>query len=88
MRRRLGSQTEEELIRRVRTAAGSPEANEASGELLLRHQDQIYLWCFRFVRDHNRALDLAQDVMLLAHRALPGFESAVGRSAPPTLGVR
>lgn len=72
--RRLDSLGEDELIRRAQAAPGTRESNQASGELLLRHQDRLYLWCFRFVRDHDRALDLAQDVMVLAHRALPGFE--------------
>lgn len=72
---REGAPSEEELIRRAQAAPGSRDANRACGDLLLRHQDRLYLWCFRFVHDHERALDLVQDVMILAHRALPEFEA-------------
>ncbi len=46
---------------------------EAAARLLGRHQARVYLWCFRFVRDHDRALDLAQDVLLAAYQKLPEY---------------
>jgi RNA polymerase sigma-70 factor, ECF subfamily len=70
----LDGVSDEELVRRANAAPGSGESNRCSGELMLRHQDRLYHWCYRSVRDHERAMDLVQDVMLLAHRALPGFE--------------
>ncbi len=53
---------------------GSEASRAAASELLGRHQRQVYLWCRRYVRDHERALDLAQDVLLNAYRAMSGFE--------------
>lgn len=48
----------------------------AAGELLGRYQRRIYVWCLRMVRDHDQALDLAQDVQLSAYRALGSFRSS------------
>jgi RNA polymerase sigma-70 factor, ECF subfamily len=53
---------------------GSAAGREAASQLLGRHQRQVYLWCRRYVREHERALDLAQEVLLSAYRAMPGFE--------------
>jgi RNA polymerase sigma-70 factor (ECF subfamily) len=53
---------------------GGPAGRAAASELLGRHQRQVYLWCRRYVRDHERALDLAQEVLLSAYRAMPAFE--------------
>ncbi|HUK62314.1 MAG TPA: sigma-70 family RNA polymerase sigma factor [Dongiaceae bacterium] len=53
---------------------GSVAGREAASRLLGRHQRQVYLWCRRYVREHERALDLAQEVLLSAYRAMPGFE--------------
>jgi RNA polymerase sigma-70 factor (ECF subfamily) len=49
----------------------------AASELLGRHRGRVYVWCHRFVRDHEQALDLAQDVLLSAWRNLDSFQ---GRS--------
>jgi len=69
--------SDEQLVERaVRDLAG-PAGRAAASELLGRHRRAVYLWCWRYVRDHDRALDLAQDVLLAAYRALPSFE---GRS--------
>jgi RNA polymerase sigma-70 factor, ECF subfamily len=65
---------EDELVRRARHEPGSGPARAAAAELLGRHRQRVYLWCRRFARDHERALDLSQDVLLAAYRALPGFE--------------
>jgi RNA polymerase sigma-70 factor (ECF subfamily) len=56
---------------------GGSAGRAAASRLLGRHQRQVYLWCRRYVRDHERALDLAQDVLLSAHRSMASFE---GRS--------
>ena len=53
---------------------GGPRGRAAASELLGRHQRQVYLWCRRYVHDHERALDLAQEVLLSAYRGMAGFE--------------
>lgn len=62
------------------TATGdpdSPEARGAASRLLARYRDQVYQWCYRYAREHEGALDLAQDVLVRAYRKLSTFE---GRS--------
>lgn len=46
---------------------------QAATRLFRRHQEKIYLWCFRYVRDHERALDLTQEVLLSAFGKLPDY---------------
>lgn len=60
----------------VRDSQGA-EGRAAASELLERHQRRVYLWCHRYVRNHDRALDLAQEVLMTAYRSLARFE---GRS--------
>ncbi|MDH4037103.1 MAG: sigma-70 family RNA polymerase sigma factor [Candidatus Krumholzibacteria bacterium] len=69
---------ERELLDLARTRAGDPEGRRAAGELLRRHRQSVYVWCHRYVKDHERALDMAQDVLLQAYERLDQFE---GRSA-------
>lgn len=51
---------------------------QAASVLLQRYQDRVYVWCYRLVRDHNRALDMAQDTMLNAYRRLESFHGRSG----------
>ena len=64
---------DEALVRRVLESPGSPHAEAAASELFGRYQGRVYLWCFRVVRDHEQALDLAQDALLSAYRGLGSF---------------
>ena len=66
------------LIDAARRDPTSRSGRAAAGELLGRHRQAVYLWCFRYVREHERALDMAQDVLLHAFERLTQFE---GRSA-------
>jgi RNA polymerase sigma-70 factor (ECF subfamily) len=52
--------------------------SQAASVLLERYQDRIYIWCYRMVRNHDRALDLAQDTLLRAYRRLDTFEGRSG----------
>jgi RNA polymerase sigma-70 factor (ECF subfamily) len=69
--------TDEELLARFRRDPQGAGGRQAAGDLLARYRGRVYTWCYRIVGDHDRALDLAQDVLLKAWRALPGF---AGRS--------
>ena len=66
-----------DLVRLAAAEAGTDRGRRAASELLGRHQDRVYAWCFRYLREHERALDLAQEVLLLAYRDLGQFS---GRS--------
>lgn len=66
-----------ELIRLARECPAAAERRRAASLLLERYQDRVYLWCFRMVREHEQALDAAQEVLVSAYRKLGSFE---GRS--------
>jgi RNA polymerase sigma-70 factor (ECF subfamily) len=66
-----------ELIRRAREGPAAAERRRAASLLLERYQDRVYLWCFRMIREHEQALDAAQEVLVSAYRKLGSFE---GRS--------
>ena len=72
-----GGLTDMELVNLARTGGVSGDGTPAAAELFGRYQRSVYLWCFRYVNDHEKALDLSQDVFL---RALKGLESFAGRS--------
>ena len=76
-----GELSDEALLQRVRMAGESEDFRVLASELLGRYHRRVYVWCHRFVRDHERALDLSQDVLMLAYRALDRFD---GRSSLST----
>lgn len=67
-----------DLVEQARTHADTPAGKAAAGELLRRYRRPVYVWCFRYVGEHERALDMAQDVLLAAYQRLGEFE---GRAA-------
>ena len=66
--------SDEELLSRARGHSEAAARAAAASELFGRYRKRVYLWCFRYVHDHDRALDLAQDALLSAWRALDSFE--------------
>lgn len=71
--------TEENKLDRedLHQAVHAPEEirrRQAASRLLSRHQDRVYVWCYRYVRDHERALELSQEVLLKAFRGLPRYQ--------------
>jgi RNA polymerase sigma-70 factor (ECF subfamily) len=62
-----------ELLQRALTAPEAAARRRAASSLFERYQRKVYLWCYRHVRDHERALELAQDAMLNAYRSLESF---------------
>ncbi len=68
---------DEELVRRWQEDPAGGAGRAAVEQLFGRYDERVYAWCFRFCRDHERALDLAQEAQLEAFRSLGSFE---GRS--------
>jgi RNA polymerase sigma-70 factor (ECF subfamily) len=65
--------TDEALVQAAQEDRESPSSRAAAAELLGRYDKAVYVWCFRYVKDHERALDLAQDVLINAYRGLGSF---------------
>ena len=66
-------QTDEQLVRIVQSDPDGVVGRKAASELLGRYRTRAYAWCFRHVREHELALDLAQDVLVSAWKAMPRF---------------
>ncbi len=64
--------TDEELIAAHREGWG-PSWDEAVEELFHRHQNRIVRWCYRFTRDRESGLDLAQEIFMRAFRNLDRY---------------
>ncbi len=73
MREERGEFSDELLLKWARECPPS-EAREAASALLGRYRERVYRWCYGRVKDHEQALDLAQDVLLNAYRGLEGFD--------------
>jgi RNA polymerase sigma factor (sigma-70 family) len=73
--------SDEELLRIARAAPADGVGRRAASQLLGRYRARVYGWCRRYVRDPERALDTSQEVLLLAYRALEGFEGRAPFSA-------
>lgn len=69
--RTLNTLSDRDLV--VLAQEGTLEA-EAIQVLLSRHQDRVYSWCYRWVREHEKALDLVQESLLDAWSGLPEFQ--------------
>jgi RNA polymerase sigma-70 factor (ECF subfamily) len=69
--------SDDELLRCLREDRDGERGRTAASELLKRHGRRVVLWCWRYVRDEEQALDLAQDVLMNAYQGLRSFE---GRS--------
>ncbi len=59
---------------RVLVAAFQAGSKEAFDVIVTRHQRHVYQLCFRFVRTHEDASDLAQDVFVRAFKGLKNFK--------------
>jgi RNA polymerase sigma-70 factor (ECF subfamily) len=72
-----GDVPDEELLRAARSAPDPLRRRGAATELVTRYRDAVYLWCYRYTRDRERALDLSQDVLAAVWQKIGSFE---GRS--------
>lgn len=66
--------TDLELVQLLQARPDSPEGRRAERELLMRWRSRIHAWCWRMVGEREQAEDLAQECLVLIHRALPTFE--------------
>jgi RNA polymerase sigma-70 factor, ECF subfamily len=69
--------TDEALAARYRRDPEGEPGRAAARELFERYRTRVLLWCARRVGNQEEAMDLAQDVLVSAYRALGSFE---GRS--------
>ena len=69
--------TDEELIEPALADRQTERARQAASTLLGRYRQRVYQWCFRYARNHDGALDMAQDVLIRAYEKLDLFQ---GRS--------
>jgi len=71
---RFNSDTsDQELLRFALGEPDSDQSRQAASELLGRYRGRVYTWCLRYVRDHEQALDMAQEVLISAYRNLAAF---------------
>jgi len=82
---KLDATTERRILARVRLVAEGEAPSDAAfvadvERLFTAHQDRTYAICLRFVRDPQRARELAQETLLTAWSKLPTFrgESSFG----------
>lgn len=67
------SMSDEALAQVAQQATAGSQVRQAASALFARYQGRVYIWCLRYVHDHEQALDLAQDVLLSAYRNLGSF---------------
>jgi RNA polymerase sigma-70 factor (ECF subfamily) len=72
-----GNVPDEHLLRIAQGEGDAARRRAAATELVTRYRDAVYLWCFRYTRDTERALDLSQDVLTTVWEKIGTFE---GRS--------
>jgi len=65
--------SDEDLVAKFRTEAGSPGVETWINELFQRYHTRVAAWCLRFTGDRESAADLAQDIFLKAYRNLDSF---------------
>ena len=66
--------TDSELLAAYRRDPEGTSGRRAISELFGRYRLALYRWCLRYMKDHEAALDLAQESLMEAFRALPRFE--------------
>ncbi len=75
------ARADEVLVRDAQRYRDESAGREAASELLIRHQKAVYGWCYRYVRDPDAALDLAQDALTVAYEKLPALNEPARFSA-------
>ena len=65
--------TDEALMFVLRSTPNRAQIDELFSELHRRYQARVTSWCWRMVKDRDRACDLAQEVFLRAYRYIHSF---------------
>ncbi len=65
--------SDEELVARYRSVAGSPDAERWLNELFSRHHRREALCCLRITGERESAVDLAQEVFMKVFRHLDSY---------------
>jgi RNA polymerase sigma-70 factor, ECF subfamily len=66
--------SDDDLLRLIRTHPDGGERRRAAVELVTRYRDAVYLWCYRYTRDREKARDLSQDVLATVWEKIGSFE--------------
>lgn len=66
--------SDEDLVLAFQEEPGAERGRRAAETLFSRYDRRVYVWCLRLARDHDRALDIAQESLLTALRDLPSFQ--------------
>lgn len=77
----VAARDDENLVRVAQRQREEPAGRNAASELLTRYQKAVYGWCYRYVRDRDAALDMAQDVLAAAYEKLPALSEPARFSA-------
>ena len=71
----IASRSDDELAVLVRRSPDGENGRAALAELMVRWNERVYRWAYRFVGEREQALDLAQDALLHAIRGLREYET-------------
>lgn len=71
--RSIRKQSDDALLRMALEKSAGRRAEEATSELFRRYQGRVYQWCFRYTGDHDKAMDMSQEVFLGAYKGLKSF---------------
>ena len=66
---------DDDLVAAYQRAPEDRAGREAVSRLLAHWRMPVYGWVRRFVNDREEALDVAQECLIQAYRALPGYEA-------------
>lgn len=77
----LQGASDDDLVRVIQGEPGGPRGRDAASVLFGRWRVRVYQWARRVVREHETALDVAQDSLLQAYEALPRYEARGSFSA-------
>jgi len=71
--RSIKKQSDEDLLGTILAESAGRRTEEAASELFRRYQGRVYQWCFRYTGDHDKAMDMSQEVFLGAYQGLNSF---------------